>query len=263
MKKQTIFLIIIFLLNLYFYITNIYASEYKAFYVPGVLAHVSVGSDGEVWGLNHKGTVYKFLWNGYKYRWTKMYEKRLKQISVGNANIIWGIDLTGNPLQLIDKQWCNKSIDKNKKIQIKWISVGNDGEVWAIPDNNDDCCAYRWNKKGQKWDEENITNNKNKKICMISVVDANNMWAVDNSEIVYYRESNKKWNIINYIRFKHISAGIDNTVWGINHLGYIYYKKDKIWERINGNLRIVSVGNKYNIWGVSDTGFIYRWVYQN
>ena len=54
----------------------------------GKLKQVSVGTEGDIWGVQSNGSVYK--WNGETW---DVQPGQLKQISVGKNNDIWGVSV--------------------------------------------------------------------------------------------------------------------------------------------------------------------------
>ncbi|WP_077490701.1 tectonin domain-containing protein [Sinomonas mesophila] len=58
---------------------------------------------------------------------------------------------------------------------------------------------------------------------------------------------------------KHVSAGADGTVWGVNAADRIYRWTGSAWQQVPGALSQISVGDAAHVWGVNSAGKIYRW----
>ena len=58
--------------------------------IAGSLKHVSVASDGTVWGVNANDEIFKYQY-GVSDAW-KLESGSLQQISVGSANLVWGVN---------------------------------------------------------------------------------------------------------------------------------------------------------------------------
>ena len=58
---------------------------------------------------------------------------------------------------------------------------------------------------------------------------------------------------------KHVSAGADGTVWGVNAIDDIVRRDGDEWTHIPGKLKQISVGSAANVWGVNAIDDIVRW----
>jgi N-acetylmuramoyl-L-alanine amidase len=173
------------------------------------------------------------------YIWTQL-EGRLKQISVGNANHVWGVNGTNAIYRWTGSAWIQ--VDGT----LKQVSIGNDGDVWGVTVNDD---IYR--RTGNTWIQ--ISG----KLKQISVGNANNVWGVNDSNAIY------RWTGSGWIqvagKLKYVSVGNDGDVWGINLQADIYRRTGTTWTQIPGKLTQISVGNAHNVWGVNGSNAIYRW----
>mmetsp|Transcript_9951 Transcript_9951/g.19109 ORF Transcript_9951/g.19109 Transcript_9951/m.19109 type:complete len:188 (-) Transcript_9951:15-578(-) len=88
------------------------------------LRPISVGSDGEVRGINREGCVNR--WDKNSNSWDKK-KGTLRQILVGSAAYIWGVNAEDNVYHWDTRQ--NAWTQMPGKL--KHISVGSDGEVWG------------------------------------------------------------------------------------------------------------------------------------
>ncbi|HRI06404.1 MAG TPA: RICIN domain-containing protein, partial [Nannocystaceae bacterium] len=58
---------------------------------------------------------------------------------------------------------------------------------------------------------------------------------------------------------KHVSAGVDGTVWGVNAADQIWQWTGGGWQQMPGALKQISVGSASQIWGVNSNDDIWRW----
>lgn len=58
---------------------------------------------------------------------------------------------------------------------------------------------------------------------------------------------------------KHVSAGVDGTVWGTNGAHDIWRWNGTTWEQMPGKLMQISVGSADHVWGVNGNNDIWRW----
>jgi pathogenesis-related protein 1 len=91
--------------------------------VPGSLKQVSVGTGGEVWGVDPADNIHR--WTGSQWQ---LVQGKLGQLSVRNAQEVWGVNAANDLFRWNGSAW--------EQIQIpgkfKRVSVGADGTVWAV-----------------------------------------------------------------------------------------------------------------------------------
>ena len=91
------------------------------------LTQVSAASDGTAYGVNKAGGIFKY--NGMD--WEPAFDITLKQIAVGSANIIWGVDGNGNVLHWNEYKWERPT----PEFKMKTIAAGADGTIWGLDAN--------------------------------------------------------------------------------------------------------------------------------
>ena len=131
------------------------------------------------------------------YKWQQVPGK-LKQISVGSASQIWGVNKNDEIFQYVNNQW--------QKISggLKHVSVAADGTVWGV--NAGDLI------------HQYLGNNQWKQISgglkQISVGSASQIWGVNKNDEIF-RYVNNQWEKISG-GLKYVSVAADGTVWGVN-----------------------------------------------
>jgi len=159
-----------------------------------------VGYDGEVCGVNDQHNVSRWdpsssSSSSSSSGWDKRRGK-LKQISVGNREHIWGVNAHDKIYKWngTDHRWMQKTPNSS----LRPISVGSDGEVWGI---NKEGCVYRWDKKKGT-------------LRQILVGSAAYIWGVNAEDNVYHWDTRQNaWTQMPG-KLKHISVGSDGEVWG-------------------------------------------------
>jgi len=198
----------------------------------------------------------------------------LKDISVGNKNLIWGIQRDGTVVSwdIINEKWTPIPND----LKLEKVCVAIDGTVWGITPANvtPKKRIRRWISKTKKWQvvdggiqQISVGNKQNK-----------NVWAINLQGKVFnnprYRRRRWTWSKVPG-KLKQLSVGIDGYVWGINTSNIIYQwnkgkkawdlvdnytwnKATKTWE-LNKDFRLnqLSVKGRWNLWGVDPTGTVY------
>lgn len=172
--------------------------------LPGKLKQVSVGRDGEVWGVSELNKVYRL--EGIRGRNWKRMPGALKQISVGNKRKIWGI----SPFNTVYMWHADQKKWIRKPGTLKQVSVGYDGTVWGVAPLNK---VYRW--EDGKWKRMPGA------LKQISVGKKGVIWGLSWNSLVYkWNPSANKWDrhIENgkHKKLKYISVGADGTVWGVS-----------------------------------------------
>jgi hypothetical protein len=98
---------------------NPYQSAFER--VPGTLTQLSIGSDGEVWGIDPTGNVLR--WTGSEW---KAHDGNLRQISVRNLKEAWGVNAENDLLRWNQSSWEPTGFKTNV------VSAGIDGTVWGL-----------------------------------------------------------------------------------------------------------------------------------
>jgi Tectonin domain len=95
--------------------------------MPGSLKQVSVGADGEVWGVDPDGDIRRWL----NSQWQPVPGK-LKQLSVRNAQEVWGVDDANALFRWTGSAWEPIVEDGRPVLPAVFVSAGADGTVWGI-----------------------------------------------------------------------------------------------------------------------------------
>lgn len=202
--------------------------------IPGQLKHLSVGSDGDVWGVNNEDFI--FRWNGNG--WNNI-NGRLKQIAVGNAQNIWGVNAQDEVFRWDGNDWV--VVPGN----LKSVSVGSDGTVWGV---NSEDFIFRWN--GNSWD------GIDGRLMQLSVGNAQGILGV-NSENQVFQWNGEGWNLVSD-GFKQVSFAADGTLLSLDPGDRLHRWNGSAWVPVEGNFMQVSAGNAQEIWAVNALGEIYR-----
>lgn len=145
------------------------------------MKQVSIGSDGKLWGVDTSDNIYRWedifymagvglpgdvLWGDR----ISQVDGKLRQISVGNADNVWGVNAANQIFRWDGRTW----------IQVpgvlKQVSVGSDGSVWGLNPNGE---IFRWT--GGTW--ERIQGG----LDHISVADSGLVWGVNLNGVVLTR----------------------------------------------------------------------------
>jgi virginiamycin B lyase len=170
--------------------------------VPGSLKHVSVGADGQVWGVDPDDNIHR--WNGTQ--WQPVPGK-LRQLSVRNAQEVWGVNAANDLFRWNGSTW------EQIPGKFKRVSVGADGTVWAI---NADGDVLR--RDGSTW-----TTIPGKKLEKISVTDAQRVWGIDADEN-FFRWTGTDWQS-NVDKLLDIVQATNGEIWELAFNGTIHFNQ--------------------------------------
>jgi Tectonin domain/Astacin (Peptidase family M12A) len=202
--------------------------------VPGSLKQISVGNASSVWGVNSDDEIYRRDGNS----WTQV-PGSLKQISVGNASSVWGVNSDDEIYRRDGNSWTQIPGS------LKHVSVANDDTVWGV---NSDDEIYR--RDGNSWTQ--IPGS----LKQISVGNASSVWGVNSDDEIYRRDGNSWTQIPGSL--KHVSVANDDTVWGVNDDDEIYRPDGNSWTQIPGSLKQISSGAANIVWGVNANDRIFK-----
>ena len=125
--------------------------------IGGKLKQISVGGFDHVWGVNANGEIYKR--NGSN--WERV-PGNLKQVSVGTDGAAWGRDANDDVFKWDGSDWIKTGDRKLKK-----ISVGNGDHVWGLNANGQ---VVKWNTEAVRLTYESGMSPEEER----SVLDAHN-----------------------------------------------------------------------------------------
>ena len=127
----------------------------------------------------------------------------LKQISVGDADNIWGVSSGDNIYQWTGSDWTQV------RGSLKYISVGSDGSVWGVSSGDN---IYRWT--GSDWTQVRGS------LKQISVGDANNIWGVSSGDNIY-QWTGSDWTQVDG-SLDHVSVGSYGLISGVDEADTIF-----------------------------------------
>ncbi|MFT3922337.1 MAG: fibronectin type III domain-containing protein [Myxococcales bacterium] len=174
------------------------------------LSQIAYGKGGELWVLDVQGRIWSMV---YAPNWTSV-SGTLKQISVGSADNVWGVNAGGNIYK-----W-NRSTTKWSQMPglLGAVSVAADGTVWGLA--QDYKSILRWN--GTAFVTFTGTLNA------ISAGSASNVWGVTASGTVYkLNAAGTGWGkpLVPTGAFVNVSVASDGTVLLLRNDGTVWKGK--------------------------------------
>jgi virginiamycin B lyase len=205
--------------------------------IPGGLKQVSVGADGETWGVSASDEIYRYTPGN----WVIM-PGNLRQISVGSAQQVWGTNANNDILR-----WTGSTWDQVPG-GLKQVSAAGDGTVWGVNHTDD---VYRYDPGSNSW---HVVAGK---LTQIAVASAQEILGI-NADGQAYRWLGGEFTY-STDGLKQIAVGADASLWGLQPDGTILHWANGGWEAIDGRMRQISVGTGTDVWGVNDNDEIYRY----
>jgi hypothetical protein len=184
----------------------------------------------------------------------------LEQLSVGCAEVVWGIDKDGRALY-----WDRPLFQVDPQApELKEISVGSDGTVWAIDTSN----KIR-RKEGNTWVEVpgwvvGVIPGQVQVVQLshISVGAKDHVWGIDEIGNLY-RWVFTRFSRIYLPRLTSISVGSDGTVWGIDAANKVIKLGGNTGVQIpglaHGHLEHIAVGAEDHVWGIDENNNVHQW----
>jgi hypothetical protein len=209
----------------------------------------------------------------------------LKQLSVGSASAIWGLDTAGYPWKWNGTAW------ERKAGTVSTISTAPDGTLWATnpPDSMRvlklDVVNNRWTfsiPTGMKqvaavnatsawgldnggalhfWNGSGSWVKKGCCVSQISVGTDGELWATnppDSLRVLRWDGAQWTWNIPTGMTF--VSVGKAGNIWALDGADKIYKWSGSAWQQVPGALRNISAAGDGTVWGINATGMVYKWV---
>lgn len=213
--------------------------------ITGALSHISVGSDGTVWGTNSAGEIWMF--NPQTQNWQRA-SGSLTQIAVGANGFVWGLNSTGDVYRYDPgaQNWDN--IPGN----LFSIAVGCDGDVWGISSTQQ---ILHFNAQTQSLVQVQGS------LTQIAVGYDGAVWGLDaQGQVWRFNPGTQSFQKVPGT-LTHIAVGADGDVWGINSASQIYHfdSLTQNWDNVPGSLSYIAVGSGNNVWGINSTGQVWRY----
>lgn len=168
------------------------------------VSELAASSDGALWATNPPDSMRVLRWTGTS--WAFNIPTGMKQVTIANANTIWGLDTTGYLYSYTGSSWSQKICCVDR------ISVGQDGALWAT-NPADSLRVLEWN--GTSWNAFT----RPAGMVYVSVGSASNIWGLDPSNRVFKFNGSAWAPVLGSL--VQISAAADGTVWGIGTNGQI------------------------------------------
>lgn len=217
--------------------------------IPGTLMQIAVGADGDAWGLNYQSNIYHY--NPQTGTFSQV-PGTLIQIAVGSAGAVYGVNGGGAIF------WYNPGTSSFQHVAntigFNNISVGVDGDVWAIQDGV--ACHYSVVQNSM----EPTTGGS---FSQLAAGSGATVFALDASGGVWQWDTASQIWIQADAILSSIAVGADGTVWGLN-------SSQEVFELLNalafayqtltpaaGSLSSISVGADGSIWGLTGSAVEY------
>ncbi|MCP3168228.1 tectonin domain-containing protein [Myxococcus qinghaiensis] len=207
----------------------------------------------------------------------------LKQISVGNANAVWGLDTAGFHWKWTGAAW------QKMGGTVANISTASDGTLWAT-NPADSLRVLKWDATGNKWTWNVPTGMK-----QVTAINANTAWGLDNggslfrwtgsawekkgccvsqlsvgadgelwatnppdaNRVLRWDGTKWTWNIPAGMTF--VSVGNAKNIWALDGSDQVYQWSGTAWQKVPGALRNISAAGDGSVWGLNAQGLVYKW----
>lgn len=168
--------------------------------IPGTLAQIAVGADGDFWGLTAADSIYHYNSQTQK---VDQIAGTLTQIEVGSAGAVYGLNAAGH------LSWYNPgtgTFQQITAIALTQISVARDGDIWGVAKD----IAYHYNL---------LTNSFKATKDSIAQVKAGygvSVFGLSSTGAIYqWNPSSQSWTLMKGT-LSEIAAGGNGSAWGLN-----------------------------------------------
>jgi virginiamycin B lyase len=174
----------------------------------------------------------------------------LKQISVGSATNIWGVNAAGYIFRYTGNNANPFVVIPGNLIH---VSAAADGSVWGV-NAGGNVFYYRIDRGGPFIQVGGLSGFRR-----VSVGSRNDVWGITTTVGAIFRNL-----VASPIQVPgtlvDVSVGADGTVWGVNGNNELFRFDGAYFDQIGegGNFMRISVGSVTNIWGVTPHSTIYR-----
>jgi hypothetical protein len=179
--------------------------------MPGTLKQVSVGIDGEVWGVGPNDDP--FRWTGSQ--WQPI-QGKLQQLSVRNAKEAWGVNAANDLFQWNGSAW------EQTGFKTRFVSAGVDGTVWglSLPPSVIQTIDT-WFKSQTLIPQAALDRPFNQ----ISVTDLNRVWAIDDNGGPFRGGDGIQWTPI-YMPLIDVAEAANGELWRVAKNGLLHFQQN-------------------------------------
>ena len=168
-------------------------------HVPGSLAQIAVGVDGDFWGLNSASSIYHYAQSGF---WTQV-SGQLAHIAVGSAGAVYGINSSGGAFRYNPGAGYFEYLGGPAFSQ---IAVGADGSLVGL--SNDVEYAYR----AGDW----VAGPTDIAISQVAAGTGASIYGLDASGNIHFYNGQGRTLVPIQGTLSSIAVGANGAVWGIN-----------------------------------------------
>jgi hypothetical protein len=218
-------------------------------------------------------------------RWEKVVAPvggTLKQISVGNANAVWGLDTAGYPWKWNGSAWEKKvgtvssvtadgtvwATNPPDSMRVLKLDVVNNKWTWNIPTGMKQVTAVNattaWGLdnggslfllNGAAWDKKGCC------VSQISIGADGELWATnppDSNRVLRWDGAKWTWNIPTGMIF--VSVGSAKNIWALDPSDQVFKWNGSAWQKMPGALHNISAASDGSVWGLDAQGAAYKWI---
>lgn len=235
--------------------------------VAGKLRNISVGSWGNVWGIDARGIAFRY--SGYDAKpWVEVpFGKKLNDISAARDGTVWAGG-TGFAVRFDwdQEKWVDGETSGLEKCDVVSISAGSESSVWCTSSLE---LAYRLSAD-KKWERAEMQT-----ASWISAAGDGTVWKVYLGKPHRRTGKDEDWPQFGSVALSRIVVGSRMNVWGLEqHRGtamrYLGLQKHAQWVEIPDpqtarreglDLRFVGIGaaEDGSVWAVDDTDTVFRY----
>jgi virginiamycin B lyase len=179
--------------------------------MPGTLKQVSVGIDGEVWGVGPNDDP--FRWTGSQ--WQSI-QGKLKQLSVRNAKEAWGVNAANDLFRWNGSTW--EPLGNGSH----FVSAGVDGTVWGLSLTTPVVIQtldvfYKSHTLIAQYGLDRPFN-------QISVTDLNRVWAIDDVGGSFRGGDQMEWKPFDIALFD-VAESANGELWRVAKNGLLHFQQ--------------------------------------
>lgn len=209
--------------------------------VGGGLSQISVGSADVIWGVNKDHAIFRFV-NG---RWKSEPNGALMNISAAADGTVMGVNRDGNLFRFDGTAF--PAFAPAPGVKLAQVSVGSASDVWAVSTTG---AVLQLNAQRNGWDSVAGVAGTTKRV---SVAKDGTVFALNKAGKVFRYTANPSdpWMTLPGT-FTQISVGSASRVWGVGADGNVYWWNGIVWSLVaGGTMLAVAVDEDGTVWGLT------------
>lgn len=249
---------------------------------------VEVGFDQTAWAIDTDGIVWRMEYRFDQLTQTSSSRQKVssgtpkfERLAVLNEDAVMAIDGEDRVWQLVDEaesRWklVRSARGDGNSVQMRDLAFSPDGTLYGVSKQRPSVIRWHYSPVSSDFEEPYFGGNSDflrfgpernaivapkpiARIAIRRIGDDDEVWALaEDHSVMRLRPGEGRYSVFMQATLSDITIGFDGAIFGVNSIGGIWrcvspadVVDESVWEKIDGNLMTIAVGDERTVWGVS------------